>query len=96
MPGNKPERVFGLQVRCRKLDIFKISRNCLELFWIFEGIVLVRIFWEEFLGRIFLGEIFEMIVLGGRNFGVRNLLGGIFWEELFGRNFLGGILCLHC
>ena len=31
---NKPERVFGLQVRCRKLDIFKI-RNFLKLFWIF-------------------------------------------------------------
>jgi hypothetical protein len=31
---NKPERVFGLQVRRRELDFFKI----LEMFWIFWGI----------------------------------------------------------
>ena len=48
---NKPESVFGLQVWCRKLDIFKIRnflRNCLEIFWIyFFG----EIFLEDFLGR---------------------------------------------
>ena len=35
---NKPERVFGLQVRCRELDIFKIRnflRNCLEIVWMY-------------------------------------------------------------
>ena len=42
--ANKPERVFGLQVRCRELDIFKILGifgelfgNCLENFWEFFG-----------------------------------------------------------
>ena len=37
---NKPERLFGLQVRCRELDIFKIRiflRNCLKIFWEFFG-----------------------------------------------------------
>ena len=36
---NKPERVFGLQVRCRELDIVKIRkflRNCLEIFGFFQ------------------------------------------------------------
>ena len=44
-----PERVFGLQVRCRELDIFKIwffLRNCLQIFWIYSG------FWGKFFGRI--------------------------------------------
>ena len=76
---NKPERVFGLQMRCRELDSFKI----LEIFW---GIF--RIFGEflllgGFLGGILLEELF------GRNF-----LGGFFWEDFlggfFGRIFLGG------
>ena len=43
---NKPERVFGLQVRCRELDIFKIF----EIFWIF---------WGDFFGGFFLGIFFE-------------------------------------
>ena len=81
---NKPERVFGLQVRCRELDVFKIFlrnflRNCLEFFldflWNFLGI-----FKRIFLGRIFLEEFFWRI----------------FWEDFFWRIFLGGILCLHC
>ena len=56
LSSNKPERVFGLQVRCRELDIFKIRnflRNCLDFFGIlledFFGILL-----EDFFGRIFL------------------------------------------
>ena len=73
---NKPERVFGLQVPCRELDIFKIGnclRNCLEIFWIFSGNFLDYswgffggIFLEEFFGRIFFGgsfleDLFERI-----------------------------------
>ena len=83
--GNKPERVFGLQVRCRELDIFKIRnflRNCLKKFMIFSGF-LGGIFWiflgfflEDFFGGFFWEEFF------GRNF-----FGRIFWEEFFGRNF---------
>ena len=78
---NKPERVFGLQVRCRELDIFKIRnffRNCLEIFWIYQGffwgifwiflgffIIFGGIFWEEFFGRIFWEGFFLKIFLGG-------------------------------
>ena len=43
---NKPERVFGLHVRCRELIIFKIRnflRNVLDFTWIFL---------EDFFGRI--------------------------------------------
>ena len=45
--SNKAERVFGLQVRCRELDIFKILGIFCEIvwkFWIFLEIV------GEFLG----------------------------------------------
>ena len=52
---NKPERVFGLQVRCRELDIFKI-RNFLDIFGIFEGNILD--FLEEFFGGIFWEDFF--------------------------------------
>jgi ankyrin repeat protein len=72
---NKPERVFGLQVRCRELDIFKIRnflRNCLKKFIIFSGF-LGGIFW------IFLGFFLE------------DFFGGFFWEEFFGRIFFGRI-----
>ena len=32
---NKPERVFGLQVQCRELDIFKkIWEFCVKFLWI--------------------------------------------------------------
>ena len=41
---NKPERVFGLQVRWRELDTFKVSENFWEIFW--------GIFREEFFGGI--------------------------------------------
>ena len=50
---NKPERVFGLQVRCKELDIFKI----LEIFRIFRGNFLVEFFWGFFRG-FFLGVFF--------------------------------------
>jgi hypothetical protein len=40
---NKPERVFGLQVRCKELDIFKIFFGIfLDFFLEFFGIF----FWE--------------------------------------------------
>ena len=74
---NKPERGFGLQVRCRKLDIFKI----LEIFWIF---------WGEFLSRIFLGiffgGIFWRYFLGG--FFLEDVFGRIFLAGILGRNYL--------
>ena len=68
---NKPERVFGLQVRCRELDIFKI----LEMFWIFWGNFLV-----EFFGGFFGGVFFR------RNF-LEVFFVGFFWEDFFGRIF---------
>ena len=56
----KPERVFGLWVRCRELDIFKILEIFRKIIWNLFG------FWGEFFGRIFWEIIF------GRNFlGVR-------------------------
>ena len=60
---NKPERIFGLQVRCRELDIFKLLGNFLhflEKFW--ES--LRRIILEDFFGRI-LWEDFLRGFLGG-------------------------------
>ena len=76
---NKPERVFGLQVRWRELDTFKILEKFWEIFWKCFGFLrgifgefFGRIFWEDFFGEIFwedfLGEFF---------------LGGFFWEEFF-------------
>jgi hypothetical protein len=70
--GNKPEWVFGLQLRCRELDIFKIFFEKLfgnfldflgEFFSriFFGGIflgVFLEDFWGEFFGRIFLGGFF--------------------------------------
>ena len=41
---NKPERVFGLQVRCRELDSFKI----LGIFWDIFREFFLRNFLEEF------------------------------------------------
>jgi hypothetical protein len=83
--------VFGLQVRCRELDIFKI----LEIFWklfgifleFFMRILIWRIFLVELFGRIFLGRIF----LGGffvEGFFWEDFFGRIFWEEFFGRDYL--------
>ena len=46
---NKPERVFGLQARCRELDIFKILEFFLDIWGIF--------FWRISLGGIFFGGI---------------------------------------
>ena len=68
---NNPERVFGLQVRCRELEIFKkfiflLFSGILEvIFWIFLGIleeVFLVFFWRKFFG---------------------GLLGRISWEEFF-------------
>ena len=70
---NKPERVFGLQVRCMELDIFKI----LGIFW--NSGLLVE-FFGDFLGGFFLRNYF-----GG--FFWRIFLGDIFWEKFFGRFF---------
>ena len=79
---NKPERVFDLQVRCRELGIFKLLRNCWEIFWSFRKFLgIFQDFLEKFFGRNILGGFF---------------LGGFFWEDAFGRyffgDFLGGIL----
>ena len=53
--NNKPERGFGLQVRCRELDIFKIrnSEKSFEIsFWIFFE----DFFWRNFFEGNFLGS----------------------------------------
>ena len=64
---NKPERVFGLQVRCRELDSFKIRnflrklcgnfldffRDFLEEFLGFFLDLFGGFFWEDSFGRIF-------------------------------------------
>ena len=75
--------VFGLQVRCRGLDIFKSEEFLgffLEIFWN----SFMRIFWEDFFfGGNFIGGIF------GEKF-----FGRIFWEEFFGRNSLFTLLKL--
>ena len=71
---NKPERVFGLQVQCRELDIFKII-ECLE-FW---GEFFSRIFLEDFFGGIFWNDFFGRIFFG------RIFLRGNLWEELLSR-----------
>ena len=60
--SNKPERVFGLQVRCKELDIFKI----LGIFGIFGE----EFFWRNFFG-VFLGGIFGD--LGGNSWIFREL-----------------------
>ena len=104
---NKPERVFGPQVRCRNLDIFKIKnflRNCLSIFWLFSrvlgGILLIflGIFRRIFFGGLFWKDFFGGIFLEG--FFWKDFFGENFMEEFFGgffgRIFLGGIICLHC
>ena len=61
---NKSERVFGLQVRYRELDMYfqnqelleklfgnffgNFGGNFLDFSWIFFGRIFGRIFWEEF------------------------------------------------
>ena len=80
----KPERVFGLQVRCAMKGI-RYFQN-LKKFWELFGI-----FWEFFrriFGRNFLGEFFWRIFLGG--FFWEKFFGGFFWEDFFERIFLGG------
>ena len=54
---NKPERVFGLIVRCRELDIFKI----LGIFWAFFGHFL-GILWEIF-GNYLVIDLFVKILV---------------------------------
>ena len=59
--GKQARKVFGLQVKCKELDIFKIRnflRNCLEIFSGFFGGIygfffdfFGTIFWEDFLGK---------------------------------------------
>ena len=69
---NKPEKFFGLHVRCRELDIFKIY-DLLGgfffggIFWeiIFGRIFLGGFFWEDFFGRIFWEDFFGRNSLGG-------------------------------
>ena len=63
---NKPERIFGLQMRCRELDIFKI-RNFWEIVWKLFGFfgrffwdfswIFLGFFWSISFWRIFLGGI---------------------------------------
>ena len=38
---NKPERVFGLQVQCREMDIFKIRNFLRKNFWSSSGFFLI-------------------------------------------------------
>ena len=79
---NKPETFFGLQVRCRELDISKI----LEIFWIF---------WEDFFGRIFLGGFFWEDFLGGffwEEFFGRNYLVEINKELMYFSRFWGNFV----
>ena len=77
---NKPERVFGLQVRWRELDTFKI----LHFFGIFldiSGNFLGGFFRSNFLGGFFLGGFF-----------LEDFFGGFFWENFLGRNSLFTLL----
>ena len=84
---NKPERVFDLQVRCRELDIFKLLRNCWEIFWSFRKFLgIFQDFLEKFFGRNILGGFFW------KDFFLEDFFGGIFWEDAFGRYFLGDFL----
>ena len=88
---NKPERVFGLQVRCRELEFFEILFwNFLDFFWNFWGSFGIFL---NFLGDFFL-KFFRNFSEGffWRNFFWRNFFWGIFWEKFFGRNFLEDFL----
>ena len=71
---NKPERVFGLQLRCREWDIFKTLGFFCEIVWKFLEIFgnFLVFFWNL---------CFEIF---------RGFFWRIFLEEFFGRNFLGG------
>ena len=83
---NKPEKVFGLQVRWWELDTFKILEIFWEIIWISFGF-----FWEFFFGiylEKFFGRIFLRIFLGGF-FGKicwEDFLKGILWEEVISRD----------
>ena len=84
----KPERVFGLQVRCRELDIFKI----LEMFWIFWGEFFSRIFWRYFVGFFwedFLGGFF------GEEFFGRNSLVDFYKELMLLSRFWGNFVSME-
>ena len=74
---NKPERVFGLQLRWRELDTFKILEIFEKLFEYCLGIFWQDFFWRNLFGGIFLG---------------RNYLGGFFCGDFlwgfFVRNYL--------
>ena len=64
---NKPERVFGLQVRWSELNIFKILGIYLGIFLeeFFGRNILRGIFWKKFFWRIFLEGFFWEEFLGG-------------------------------
>ena len=79
---NKPERGFGLWMRCRELDIFNLGIFW-EIVWKFLGHT------RDFGGNV-LEEFFERNFLGG--FFRRNFLGGFFGEDFFGRNSLFTLL----
>ena len=80
---NKPERVFGLQVRWKELDTFKILEIFWDIFWIFLdfflGIFLGGFFWRNILGEIFLEDFLGRILL-------EDFLREIISEELLSRN----------
>ena len=94
MRKNKPKRDFGLQVRCKELDIFKILHIFEKMFGkvldflggIFSRIFCEDFFLEEFFGDIFLDNLFWDNFFGG--FFWEDFLGRIFVEEFFGRNYL--------
>ena len=91
---NKPERVFGLQVRCRELDNFKILGifcECLEIFRIFfrNCCGIFEFFW------IFFEFFFEIFREFFRRFFWRNYLAEFFEKnflEDFLEDFFGGLL----
>ena len=92
---NKPERVFGLQVRCKESDIFQNLGNFLVILEFFEILEFCgnswffleyfRIFWGYFL-TIF-GDFLEFIWIFWEFWGEFSGISlGILWE--YGRNYL--------
>jgi hypothetical protein len=83
---NKPERVFGFQVRCReflgigifsKLGFFeKFFGNFLDFLGNFLGFIFLRFFWRTFLEDFFCEDFYE-------EFFWRIFLEDFFWEEFF-------------
>ena len=72
---NKPKRVFGLQVRWRDLDTFKIFEKFFGNFLDFFGNFLGGFFWRNFSGGFVWEKFFRRIFLGGffgRNYLVEN------------------------